>query len=78
MFSDGLDGVERSLPDVGILLIAELLLEGLDGPVHYNQCQQIFLGLNCDRQPRHRRTENKIESNFAKSKGKKTGIMTER
>jgi hypothetical protein len=36
MFSDGLDGVERSLPDVGILLVAELLLEGLDGPVQYN------------------------------------------
>lgn len=34
MFSDGLDGVESSLSDVGILLVGKLLLEGFDGPVN--------------------------------------------
>lgn len=32
MFSDGLDGIESALSDVGILLVGKLLLEGLNGP----------------------------------------------
>lgn len=41
MLSNSLDGVERALPDVGILLVGELLLEGFDGPVEKGG-QQLF------------------------------------
>jgi len=43
MFSNGLDSIQRTFPCVGILLVAELLLEGFDGPGGANVSKS-FLG----------------------------------
>jgi len=41
MFSDGLDGVQRTFPGVGILLVGELLLESLDSPGGANVSEKV-------------------------------------
>jgi hypothetical protein len=75
MFSDGLDSVESSLPDVSILLVAELLLEGFDGPVN-NIVSKKSLVRIATGSPAMREIKDKIEENCAQNKGKETAIMT--
>ena len=57
MLSNSLDGIEGTFPDVGILLVGKLLLEGFDGPVRRSG-QQLFRipileNQKCDRRSGH-------------------------
>ena len=75
MFSNGLDGVESSLPDVGVLLVAELLLEGFDGPVNNIVSKKFWVRIATG-SPATREIEDRIKENYANNKDNETAIMT--
>lgn len=51
MFSDGLNGIEGALSNVGILLVGQLLLEGFDGPIKTSSAQLLGTLLQGDSRP---------------------------